>query len=154
MHLPPPVVALLAAVVQRWLTNDAEPPSPARATAAATTAATSVALAGAAAARFRRVRTTFDPAHPERASSLVTSGSNAITRNPMYVGMAGALSAHAVTRGSWRALIPVAGFVAVIDRLQIPPEEDALAARFGAEYAAYRARVPRWLGPVRAPTRR
>lgn len=32
-----------------------------------------------------------------------------------------------------------------ITRFQIVPEERILAARFGAEYAAYAARVPRWL---------
>lgn len=34
--------------------------------------------------------------------------------------------------------------------LQIAAEEAALSAKFGAEYDAYRARVPRWLGPVGA----
>ena len=79
---------------------------------------------------------------------LVTSGPTAVTRNPMYVGMAGVLVAHAVLRGSWRALLPVAAFMAVMDRVQIPPEEQALAAHFGADYTAYRNQVPRWLGPI------
>jgi protein-S-isoprenylcysteine O-methyltransferase Ste14 len=36
--------------------------------------------------------------------------------------------------------------VAVIDRFQVAAEERALADRFGDDYAAYRANVPRWLG--------
>jgi protein-S-isoprenylcysteine O-methyltransferase Ste14 len=42
--------------------------------------------------------------------------------------------------------VPAAAvFWLYLDRVQIPAEERALAARFGAAYAAYRARVPRWL---------
>ena len=54
----------------------------------------------------------------------------------------------AIRRGSWAALLPVAVFVVVIDRLQILSEEAALSARFGTDYEDYRQRVPRWLGPV------
>ena len=76
---------------------------------------------------------------------LVTSGANAISRNPMYVGMAGLLLAHAVWRGSWTALLPLAGFVAFIDRAQIRAEESALLEKFGAAYEAYKATTPRWI---------
>ena len=84
--------------------------------------------------------------HPERASALITTGPNAVTRNPMYVGLTGLLVANAVRRGSWVALLPVATFVLVIDRVQVAAEESALLANFGADYEAYRATVPRWLG--------
>ena len=104
-----------------------------------------MSLAAAAAGQFRRQDTTVDPVHPSRASVLVTTGANSITRNPMYVGLTGLLVAHAVWHGSWRALVPVAGFVALIDRLQIQAEESALAEKFGTSYAAYRAATPRWL---------
>ena len=63
----------------------------------------------------------------------------------MYLGMAGLLVANAVWRGSWVALAPVAGFIVLIDRLQIEAEESALLGKFGAEYEAYRAASPRWL---------
>jgi protein-S-isoprenylcysteine O-methyltransferase Ste14 len=65
----------------------------------------------------------------------------------MYVGLAGLLVANAIRRGSWTALLPVAAFTVVIDRLQIAAEEPALLANFGAEYEEYRASVPRWLAP-------
>jgi protein-S-isoprenylcysteine O-methyltransferase Ste14 len=90
-----------------------------------------------------------DPVHPERATHLVTDGPYALTRNPMYVSMAGALVAHAIWRRSLAALLPVAAFVAVIDRLQVTDEEVALREHFGAAYDDYRARVPRWLGARR-----
>ncbi len=104
-------------------------------------------MAGAASQRFRRSGTTVNPFHPERASVLVTQGSNSVSRNPMYVGMAGLLAAHALWRGSWVAWLPVVGFVALIDRVQIGAEESALAATFGTAYEAYRSSTPRWLGP-------
>lgn len=63
----------------------------------------------------------------------------------MYVGMAGLLLARAVARRSWVAVLPVFGFVAVIDRMQIPAEEAAMAELFGHDYADYAVRVPRWL---------
>jgi protein-S-isoprenylcysteine O-methyltransferase Ste14 len=45
-------------------------------------------------------------------------------------------------------LLPFAGiaaFVAYITRFQIRPEERALAALFGDDFASYAARVRRWL---------
>ena len=63
----------------------------------------------------------------------------------MYVGLAG-LVANALRLGSWEALLPVAAFTVVIDRLQVAAEESALLANFGADYEAYRVAVPRWLG--------
>lgn len=154
MHVPPPVLALGAAVAQRALTRDSAPPRGVRVTLAATTALASMTLAGSAASLFRRRGTTVDPAHPGRASSLVTTGPFVLTRNPMYVGMAGVLVAHALARGSWRAAVPLVGFVLVLDRLQIPQEEAALTERFGEPYTAYCQRVPRWVGVAGTATRR
>ena len=145
MRVPPPVLALGAGVAQRALTRGAGRPTAARTVVAVGIALASVGLAEGSDRRFRRVGTTTNPFDPAQASALVTTGPNASTRNPMYVGMTGLLVANAVRRGSWTALLPVAAFVAVIDRLQILAEEAALEARFGAEYADYRAAVPRWL---------
>jgi protein-S-isoprenylcysteine O-methyltransferase Ste14 len=132
-------------MAQRALTGPVRPPTMARAAVATSAAVGAGALAGAAAREFRRRGTTVEPFRPDRASALVTTGANSISRNPMYVGMAGLLVAHAIWRGSWAALAPVAGFIGVIDRLQIRPEESALREKFGTEYADYRAATPRWL---------
>lgn len=145
MPVPPPLVALAAALAQRVLSGSRPRPGARRAVTAAGISLASVSMAGSAASQFRRRGTTVEPFHPDRASFLVTSGANTISRNPMYVGMAGLLVAHAIWRGSWAALAPVAGFVVVMDRFQIPAEESALFEKFGAEYDAYRAASPRWL---------
>ena len=145
IRVPPPLWALAAALAQRALTPGAPTPTARRRGAAITVALASAALAGASANQFRRSGTTVEPFHPDRASVLVTTGANSISRNPMYVGMAGLLAANAIRRRSWAALLPLAGFVAAIDRLQITTEESALKARFGADYETYRATVPRWL---------
>lgn len=143
-HVPPPVIALAAAAVQHTLA----PPGPtgsARKALAVAVAAGSVALAGSTIRRFVTAGTTVDPTQPTRATTLVTDGANAVTRNPMYVGLAGLLTAHALARGGVRTVLPVAGFVALVDRLQVRPEEEALRATFGQAYEDYCERVRRWV---------
>jgi protein-S-isoprenylcysteine O-methyltransferase Ste14 len=144
-RVPPPLVALAAALAQRALTGATPAPNAGLAAVTMTVSLASMSMAGAAASQFRRSGTTIEPFHPDRASVLVTTGANSISRNPMYVGMAGLLVANAIWRGSWAALAPVAGFVVLIDRLQIVAEESALLGKFGAEYETYRAASPRWL---------
>ena len=102
-------------------------------------------LAAASERQFRRQGTTVEPFDPSRSTELVTTGANAITRNPMYVGLAGVLVANALRLGSWPALLPVAAFTVLMDRVQVAAEESALLANFGADYEAYRTAVPRWL---------
>lgn len=141
MRLPPVVLVAAAALAQ---TRVGRPPTPSSAATAVPLVAAAGWLGAGAVLEFVRRGTTVDPVTVDRATTLVRSGPNAVTRNPMYLGLAALLTAHAVARRSPAALLPVAGFVAAIDRWQIPDEERALAARF-PEYADYAARVPRWL---------
>ncbi|NLF05365.1 MAG: isoprenylcysteine carboxylmethyltransferase family protein [Actinomycetales bacterium] len=104
----------------------------------------SVALAASAAAGFARRGTTLDPLVPD-AQVLVTTGANAVSRNPMYTGLLGALTARALSRGSALALAPVVAVAYLLETRQIPAEEKVLTERFGAEYEAYRESTPRWL---------
>jgi protein-S-isoprenylcysteine O-methyltransferase Ste14 len=146
MRVPPPLLAGLAALAQGAFTRSAKAPSPARHAAATTIALASISIAGASARQFRTHGTTIEPFHPDRSSFLVTKGANSISRNPMYLGLAGLLAANAIRRGPWVGVVPLAAFVAAIDRFQIRPEEAALRGRFGPEYEKYCAEVPRWLG--------
>ncbi len=143
--VPPPVAALAAALCQRALTGRRPAPGRGRAAVVAGITVGSLTMAGSASNLFRRSGTTVQPFRPEEASVLVTTGANRISRNPMYVGMAGLLLAQAVWRRSWVALAPAAAFVVFIDRVQVQAEEAALSKKFGPDYADYRAAVPRWL---------
>lgn len=96
--------------------------------------------------QFRRARTTIHPHHPERASSLVTGGVYAWTRNPMYLSLWLLLIGAAVRLGALSAMIVALCFAPMLTRVQIRAEERALAERFGEAYASYRARVHRWCG--------
>jgi protein-S-isoprenylcysteine O-methyltransferase Ste14 len=142
--VPPPLYAVTGLATQHLLARKGGVGA-LRKLAGAAVAAGSLALMAGSARRFRAGGTTVEPFHPERASMLVTDGPNALTRNPMYVGMAGVLTAHALLRRGWLPVLPLAAFVAVIDQTQIRPEEQALRELFGEEYDAYCARVPRWL---------
>lgn len=144
---PPPAALAAAAVLTQRLLGASRPARPARTAAAGLLGAASAGLALAAVGGFCRTRTTVNPLEPGTATTLVTSGANAISRNPMYVGMTGLLVAHALLRGRWRALLPAAAYVVVLDRGQVAAEEAALRERFPVDYAAYAARVPRWVGP-------
>lgn len=142
--VPPPVIVLGCAAAQHAFAPEGRS-GPVRRAAAAGLAAASVGLAAAAGREFSRVGTTVHPLHPEQATHLVTTGPFGHTRNPMYVGMAGLLAAHALGRGGVLTMLPVAGFVAVVDRVQIRPEEQAMRRLFGTEYADYCATTRRWL---------
>ena len=147
-RLPPLAVAPLAAAMS-WLAARAAPSLafdfPGRAVLALllVAAAVSVGLAGVVA--FRRARTTVNPLQPERASALVTGGIYRHTRNPMYLAVATMLLAWGLWLGNALGPLGAVLFVAWMDRLQIPPEERALAALFGEEFERYRRTVRRWL---------
>lgn len=148
LKVPPPLLALSIALAMWGISALTEPlPLAAvhRAAAAGLVAAIGASFSIMGMLAFRRARTTVNPLHPDRASALVHSGVYRITRNPMYVGLAFILSALAIwLLNAWTLLGPLA-FILYITRFQILPEERALSAKFGAEYAAYRARVRRWL---------
>jgi protein-S-isoprenylcysteine O-methyltransferase Ste14 len=151
--IPPPVWWLLAAVAMwladRWvpvLRLDADVAWPLRALLAGAIALAGLALVGEALLRFRRAHTTMHPLHPEEASRLVVAGTYRYTRNPMYLGLLLLLAAWALWLGSLSVWLVLPLFVAALTRLQIVPEERALAAKFGADYRAYRGAVRRWFG--------
>ncbi len=94
---------------------------------------------------FLRARTSLLPNHPERAATLVTTGIYRVSRNPMYVGLLLVLIAEVVYMNTIPGVMALPLFVAVLQRWQIRPEEEALRAKFGADYAVYARRTRRWL---------
>lgn len=78
-------------------------------------------------------------------TELITAGPYSLSRNPLYffsfLGFAGiGFASETVTLGIVLALAMLAGYPAVIRQ-----EEDVLRERFGAQFEAYCARVPRFL---------
>jgi len=100
-------------------------------------------LAAWAAALFRRAGTNIRPFMPSTA--LVVTGPYKLTRNPMYLGMAGILLGAAVFMGSLTPFVVIPAFMALIAERFIIPEEAKLEAAFGRDYKDYKARVRRWL---------
>jgi protein-S-isoprenylcysteine O-methyltransferase Ste14 len=148
LKIPPVVVVAITAALM-WLAARAAPWAcfdlAGRHVIAAGLAGAGVLIASMGVAAFRRARTTVDPTRPEAASSLVRTGIYARTRNPMYLGLLLVLAAWAVFLSSLVAFAFLPAFVGYLNHFQISPEERALAARFGREFADYRSRVRRWL---------
>lgn len=103
------------------------------------------ALAAAGVVAFRRRRTTVNPLTPSASSSVVSSGVYRISRNPMYLGFLLALAGWGVYLSNAGAAVLVPAFVAYMTQFQIKPEERALLATFGSEFAQYVSRVRRWV---------
>lgn len=103
------------------------------------------ALAVAGVIAFRARRTTVNPLTPGASTSVVSSGVYRVSRNPMYLGFLLALAGWAVYLSNAGAALLLPAFVAYMTRYQIKPEERALLAKFGPEFAQYMSRVRRWL---------
>ena len=147
LKIPPPAVALITAglmwLAARWLPLGFAFP-------AQTAIAILLALLGAATAiagvlQFSRARTTVNPMRVEAASSLVTHGVFARTRNPMYLGLLLVLAAWSIHLASVAAVFVLPIFVVYINRFQIGPEERAMHKLFGESYRHYTNRTRRWI---------
>lgn len=79
------------------------------------------------------------------ASRLVTDGAYHISRNPMYVGFLAMLAGMGLAVASVWLCAMCLPFFFYFSLYVIPREEAYLARHFGEEYAAYRAKVRRWL---------
>ena len=75
----------------------------------------------------------------------MTAGPYRLTRNPMYVSLAALYVGVSLFANSWWPLLLLPVVLLAVDRAVIAREERYLAGAFPAEYAAYRARVRRWL---------
>ncbi len=96
-------------------------------------------------AAFKKLKTTVDPMHPEKASKLVTVGIYHLTRNPMYLSMLLLLAGFAVKLGNPICVLPLVIFVWYMNQFQIKPEEEALRKIFGEDFNSYCRKVRRWI---------
>ena len=102
-------------------------------------------MAGAGVITFRQKRTTVNPLSPGASSSVVASGVYRFSRNPMYLGFLLALAGWALYLSNVAAAVFLPAFVVYMSQYQIKPEERALLAKFGPEFAQYMSRVRRWV---------
>jgi protein-S-isoprenylcysteine O-methyltransferase Ste14 len=93
--------------------------------------------------QFKKIGTTLYPFN--QPGKLVTGGLFRYTRNPMYLGLTLFLSGAWLFLGSLSPGVFVAAFLLIADRWYIAHEERQLLAVFGATYAAYQAKTPRWI---------
>lgn len=142
--ISPPAWVVTALAAQRLLVRR-HSANRNRSFGAAALAAAAAGLFAETAARFRAADTTILPEHPEDTTSLTIDGANRFSRNPIYLAMALLLTGNAIRLGNPRALLPVAGFVALMTTTQIAAEEEALQQQFGTEYGAYCRTVRRWI---------
>lgn len=146
VSFPPPLVYVMGLLAALGLEAVAPTPHVPRGISVASVLVAVLAVAlldGRAAALFRKHRTGIAPWHP--ATTLVTDGPYRFSRNPMYLGMALAYAALAITFGVlWGVgLLPLV--VLVIDRAVIRREETYLEQKYGDEYRRYKQMVRRWL---------
>lgn len=141
-----PPVWLAGAVLLVWLeTQMIGPLLPFAPVQAAGTAllALGLALLGGAALSFWRARSTIIP--HQMPGALITTGLFRLSRNPIYLGDALILVGVSLRWGAVAGLVLLPGFLWVLTKRFIEPEEDRLRAAFGPEAEAYFARTRRWL---------
>jgi protein-S-isoprenylcysteine O-methyltransferase Ste14 len=80
---------------------------------------------------------------------FVLAGPYLRTRNPLYGGLLLAAAGGAVVARSWAAAAVAIAAAVVAHAWVVRVEEPRLRARFGAAYAEYLWRVPRWLPRAR-----
>ena len=110
--------------------------------AAGTAVVAGVALLGAAANEMRKVETNIPTWEPTLA--LATGGVYAYSRNPIYLAFVLIIAGLGLLFASDWTFIALIPFALVIHFGVVLREERYLLARFGAPYANYVARVPRY----------
>ena len=95
-----------------------------------------------ASGRFRRAGTDVKPW--KTTSAIVNEGIYAITRNPMYLGMALFYVGLGLAFSSLGVIVLLPVLLAIIQTQVIAREERYLESKFGDEYRNYKTRVRRW----------
>ena len=85
------------------------------------------------------------PAPMDAPQVLVITGPYQFTRNPMYVGVFGAIESQAVYYGARHIAVYGCIMLMIAYLFVVLYEEPHLRKAFGAQYEEYCRRVPRWL---------
>jgi hypothetical protein len=78
----------------------------------------------------------------EKNARLAVAGPYAYTRNPLYLGSAVAALGFSIAAAKWWLLALVAGFFSAVYIPVMQRERGRMEELFGADYAAYAAKVP------------
>ena len=146
VKVPPPAWGVIFLAIA-WLIGLALPPAPADLTQlpfGIVLVIVGLAIAAPAVIAFRRAGTEIQPTSPSN-RVLVVTGPFRSTRNPMYLGMLVMMIGIAFLIGSWPMLLAPLAFFILVNAVSMPFEEEKMARQFGDVYAAYKARVRRWL---------
>jgi protein-S-isoprenylcysteine O-methyltransferase Ste14 len=84
------------------------------------------------------------PAPVAPTERLVHRGLYRWVRNPMYLAVGAVIAGQALLLGDPALAVYLAAFALLVWSFVHVYEEPTLARQFGAEYEAYRRRVPRW----------
>ncbi|MBS0239680.1 MAG: isoprenylcysteine carboxylmethyltransferase family protein [Proteobacteria bacterium] len=129
-------VVVLVLGIERFLTTLSGPALPLRVALAALSAIAGVAYINALWSLGRKA--TYC-----QASGLATGGIYRWTRNPQYATAIAAFATLGLAASAWDATLLAAALVAVYAMMAIA-EEPWLEARYGSDYLAYKAEVPRF----------
>lgn len=146
IYVPPPLLTaavLVAGLFMDGRFDEVPETSPVVQIAGAVLVAAGVLLIAGALGLFWKKGTRPEPWAP--ASTIVSSGLYAWTRNPMYLGMLTVYAGVALYLVSPVAALLLVPLFLTVDRLIIPREEAYLTRRFGETYAAYQRSTRRWL---------
>lgn len=127
-------------LITRWETDA---PVWAQAAGIAVTSAGTLLVAAAFVQFVAEGRGTPAPVAPTQ--QLVVGGLYRWVRNPMYVGVAGAIAGQAVLFASIGVALWLVAFVGAVTLFVARYEEPTLRRTYGASYDAYTSAVPRWL---------
>ena len=148
VRFPPPFVfmlSLLAGVAMHYVVRATHIPIARTASLVAGLVIIALGVGLIAAARGWFVRTGQHPAPWKPSPSLIAEGPYRFTRNPMYVSMTTIQIGLGLALDiAWIALFAPLSLLAV-HWIAVVREEEYLAAKFGAAYDEYRARVRRYL---------
>jgi Phospholipid methyltransferase len=108
----------------------------------------SIAIGAAVAAVGLAIRASA-AGYLRKGSQLATTGPYARTRNPLYFGSVILAGGFALATNSWIAASALAIYIMVFYPAVMRREESELRAAYGAEFAAYAARVPLFFPSLR-----
>lgn len=149
VRFPPPLVYVLAAAAGWWLDKrwplviSSQGRSAVQSAAGGLVSLAALALALWAISTFRRWKTAVIPHKP--ATRIVQDGPFAYTRNPMYVSLTAVVVGTGLILNTWWLVLMAPVALAVVYLRVVRREEAYLMSAFPDDYAAYCARVRRWL---------